>query len=213
MPPAQHNAEIRKICQLAPVIPVLVVDTASHAVPLAQALVAGGLPVLEVTLRTSAALEVIRQMSGVPGGIVGAGTLLTTTDVVAAKAAGAQFGVSPGATDALIAACKDNDLPLLAGVSTVSEAMQLLERGYDIAKFFPAETSGGVPFLKALAGPLPNMHFCPTGGVNPDNVTEYLSLPNVLCAGGSWLAPKSLLATENWGEIERLAREAAQLLP
>ena len=209
MPINPRNTEIRRICRLAPVIPVLVVENTGHAEPLARALICGGLPALEVTLRTPAALEVIKAMSQVPGAVVGAGTLLTSADVIAAKAAGAQFGVSPGATDHLIAACEDNDLPLLAGVSTASEAMSLLEKGYDIAKFFPAEAAGGVSFLKALAGPLPNMHFCPTGGVNPQNVNDYLSLPNVLCAGGSWLAPRSLLEEENWGEIERLAITAA----
>jgi len=183
--PQDASRRIRDICRAAPIVPVLVVRDAAHARPLAEALVAGGLPALEVTLRTPAALEAIRIMSGVPGGIVGAGTLLTPEDVRAAKAAGAQFGVSPGATDALLKACEAEGLPLLPGAATASEAMALLERGYDMLKFFPAEASGGAPALGALAAPLPRVSFCPTGGVTPSNAPAYLRLPNVICAGGS----------------------------
>lgn len=201
----------REFCGLAPIIPVITVQDVTHARPLAEALVAGGLPVLEVTLRTPAALEAISAMAEVPGGVVGAGTLITPDDVRAAKAAGARFGVSPGATNALITACEDENLPLLAGAATASEAMQLLARGYDMLKFFPAEASGGAPALKALGGPLPQITFCPTGGVSLSNAHDYLSLPNVLCAGGSWVAPQDLMEQGDWSGIETLAREAAAL--
>ncbi|WP_170401809.1 bifunctional 4-hydroxy-2-oxoglutarate aldolase/2-dehydro-3-deoxy-phosphogluconate aldolase [Ruegeria arenilitoris] len=202
----------REICELAPIVPVLVVDDATHARPLAEALVAGGLPALEVTLRTPAALDAIRAMAQVPGGVVGAGTLVTPDDVRAAKEAGAQFGVSPGATDALIAACEAEGLPLLPGAATATEAMRLLEQGYDMLKFFPAEASGGAPALKAIGAPLPQITFCPTGGVSPANARDYLSLPNVICAGGSWVAPKQMVAQGDWAGIEALAREAAALM-
>lgn len=201
----------RELCRLAPIIPVLVVDNVQHAKPLAQALVAGGLPVLEVTLRTQAALDVIAAMSEVEGGHVGAGTLVSPQDVADARAAGATFGVSPGATDALLDAADDHDMPLLPGAATASEAMRLLARGYDVLKFFPAEASGGVAALKGIGGPLPQISFCPTGGVSPANAQSYLSLPNVICAGGSWVAPGDLVAGEKWDEIEALARSAAQL--
>jgi 2-dehydro-3-deoxyphosphogluconate aldolase/(4S)-4-hydroxy-2-oxoglutarate aldolase len=178
---------------------------------LAEALVAGGLPALEVTLRTSAALDAIRAMSEVAGGVVGTGTLITPDDVKAAKAAGAKFGVSPGATDSLIQACEDEGLPLLAGAATATEAMRMLEKGYDLLKFFPAEASGGAPALKAIGAPLPQIAFCPTGGVSLANANDYLSLPNVICAGGSWVAPASLVNAQDWAGIETLAREASQL--
>lgn len=202
----------REICALAPIVPVLVVDDAAHARPLAEALVAGGLPALEVTLRTPAALDAIRAMAQVTGGVVGAGTLVTPDDVRAAKEAGAQFGVSPGATDALVAACEAEGLPLLPGAATATEAMRLLEQGYDMLKFFPAEASGGAPALKAIGAPLPQITFCPTGGVSPANARDYLSLPNVICAGGSWVAPKQMVAQGDWAGIEALAREAAALM-
>lgn len=211
MTPQEASRRTRELCGLAPVIPVLVIEEAAKARPLAEALVAGGLPVLEVTLRTSAALEAIRAMAEVPGGHVGAGTLITAEDVRAAKAAGATFGVSPGATDALLAACEDEGLPLLAGAATASEAMRLLARGYDMLKFFPAEASGGAPALKALGGPLPQISFCPTGGVSPGNAVEYLKLGTVPCVGGSWIAPADLVAAGDWGAIEAKAREAAGL--
>lgn len=201
----------KKICCLAPIVPVLVIRDAQHARPLAEALVAGGLPALEVTLRTPAALDAIRAMAGVSGGYVGAGTLISPEDVKAAKAAGASFGVSPGATDELLAACEDEDLPLLPGAATASEAMQLLARGYDMLKFFPAEASGGAPALKAIAAPLPQITFCPTGGISPANAETYLRLPNVICAGGSWVAPMNLVEAGRWNDIQDLAGKASQL--
>jgi len=182
-----------------------------HARPLAEALVAGGLPALEVTLRTPAALEVIAEMAKVKGGVVGAGTLVTPDDVTRAIAAGAQFGVSPGATDSLLDACEAQGLPMLPGAATASEAMRLLARGYDMLKFFPAEASGGAPALKAIGAPLPQISFCPTGGVSPDNANSYLSLSNVVCAGGSWVAPSKLVEAGDWDAIRDLARAASQL--
>ncbi len=190
---------------------MLVVDDPKTAAPLANALVAGGLPALEVTLRTPAALEAITEMSKVEGGVVGAGTLMTPADVIAAKNAGALFGVSPGATDRLLDACEDAELPLLPGAATATEAMRLLERGYSMLKFFPAEASGGAPALKAIGAPIPQISFCPTGGVSPSNAESYLSLPNVICAGGSWVAPKDKVAAGDWSGIEALARDASQL--
>ncbi|MGP1358890.1 bifunctional 4-hydroxy-2-oxoglutarate aldolase/2-dehydro-3-deoxy-phosphogluconate aldolase [Roseicyclus sp.] len=211
MTPRDQSRSAREIASLAPIIPVLVVEDAGHARPLAEALVAGGLPALEVTLRTPAALEAIAAMAEVPGGVVGAGTLLTPADVRAARAAGARFGVSPGATEALLAACAEEGLPLLPGAATATEAMRLLEAGYDMLKFFPAGPAGGVAYLAALAGPLPQVAFCPTGGVSPGNARDYLALPNVICAGGSWVAPADLRARGDWAGIEALAREAAAL--
>ncbi|KAJ01830.1 bifunctional 4-hydroxy-2-oxoglutarate aldolase/2-dehydro-3-deoxy-phosphogluconate aldolase [Sulfitobacter mediterraneus] len=205
------SRQTRAICELAPIVPVLVIDDPATARPLAEALIAGGLPALEVTLRTPAALEAISIMAQVPGGHVGAGTLITPEDVRAAKAAGATFGVSPGATVDLLAACADQDMPLLPGAATASEAMALLARGYDMLKFFPAEASGGAPALKAIGAPLPQISFCPTGGVSPANAESYLSLSNVICAGGSWVAPKDLVAARDWDGITQLARAASQL--
>lgn len=211
MTPEDMSSRTEEICRLAPIVPVLVVEDVAIAVPLAKALVAGGLPALEVTLRTPAALDVIRAMAAVPGGVVGAGTLLTANDVKAAKNAGARFGVSPGATDRLLDAAEADDLPLLPGAASASEAMRLFERGYSVQKFFPAEAAGGAPFLKSLASPLPAIRFCPTGGVSAKNAESYLTLPNVICAGGSWVAPKDLVNARDWDGIERLAREAAKL--
>ena len=211
MTPQEASIAAEKICRLAPVVPVLVVDDVAHAAPLAAALVAGGLPALEVTLRTPVALEVIAEMARIDGGAVGAGTLLTAADVEAAKKAGATFGVSPGATDRLLDACEANDLPLLPGASSASEAMRLLERGYTVQKFFPAEAAGGAPFLKSLASPLPQIRFCPTGGVSLKNAMDYLSLPNTLCVGGSWVAPGDLVKSGDWAGITDLAKTAARL--
>ena len=211
MTPETASIRSRELCMMAPVIPVLGVDDAAHAVPLARARVAGGLPVLEVTLRTAAALDVIREMATVTGGIVGAGTLLTPKDVEDAKAAGALFGVSPGATDLILDACEANDLPLLPGVATASEAMRLLERGYTVQKFFPAEANGGAPALKAIGSPIPQVSFCPTGGVSLKNANDYLSLSNTLCVGGSWVAPKDKVLSGDWDGITALAAVASQL--
>lgn len=211
MTPALQSHATQSLCALAPVIPVLVIDNPEHAVPLAQALVAGGLPVLEVTLRTPVALEAIRAMAAVPGARVGAGTVLNAHDAARAKEAGATFAVSPGATPALIAACSAQDLPLLPGAATGSEVMALIEAGYRMLKFFPAEQAGGAALLKALNGPLPMARFCPTGGIGVNNAGAYLSLPNVACVGGSWVAPKALMEAGDWEGITRLAREAAAL--
>ena len=212
MTPAEQSRLAAEICRLAPVVPVLVIEDLAHARKLAEALVAGGLPALEVTLRTPVALEAIRLMAEVPGGKVGAGTLLTPADVKAAKAAGATFGVSPGATDRILDACAEHDLPLLPGAATASEIMALLEKGYTVQKFFPAESAGGAAALKALGAPIPQVRFCPTGGIGPKNVGDYLSLGNVLCVGGSWVAPPAAVAAQDWAAIEALAR-AASVLP
>lgn len=211
MTPADQSLKTAEICRLAPVVPVLVIDNIAHAAPLARALVAGGLPALEVTLRTPAALDAIRAMAEVPGGIVGAGTLLTPADVKAAKAAGARFGVSPGATVRLLDACAEYDLPLLPGAATASEIMALLERGYTVQKFFPAEQAGGAAYLKSICSPIPQVKFCPTGGITLTLAPDYLSLKNILCVGGSWVAPKDAMARGDWAAITALARQAAQL--
>jgi 2-dehydro-3-deoxyphosphogluconate aldolase/(4S)-4-hydroxy-2-oxoglutarate aldolase len=205
------TAYIRELASLAPIIPVLVVEDVAHAVPLAEALVRGGLPVLEVTLRTAAALEVIAAMASVAGARVGAGTLVTVSDVKAAVAAGSTFGVTPGSPAFLVDACLEAGLPLLPGAATATEAMTLQARGFEILKFFPAEGAGGIRTLKALGGPLPQLSFCPTGGVTPENAGGYLALPNVVCAGGSWIAPSSLVKAGKWDEIEARARHAASL--
>ena len=205
------SAQLREVCAMAPVVPVLVLDDVDFAMPLAEALVSGGLPVLEVTLRTPNALEVMSAMTGVSGAVVGAGTLITPEDVKRAKQAGATFGVSPGFTSALVDACENESLPLLAGVASVSEAMTLLARGYNVAKFFPAETNGGANALKSIGAPLPQISFCPTGGVNPANAQDYLTLDNVMCVGGSWVTPPAMVADRNWDEIHRLAAEASKL--
>jgi 2-dehydro-3-deoxyphosphogluconate aldolase/(4S)-4-hydroxy-2-oxoglutarate aldolase len=211
MTPAQQSAKAAEICRLAPVVPVLVIDDLAHARPLAEALVEGGLPALEVTLRTPAALDAIRAMAEVPGGVVGAGTLLTPADVKAAKAAGATFGVSPGATDRIIAACEDEGLPLLPGAATASEIMVLLEKGYTVQKFFPAEQAGGAAYLKSIGAPIPQVKFCPTGGISLKIAPDYLSLKTILCVGGSWVAPKEAMAKGDWAAITALSREAAAL--
>ena len=211
MTPYQASDLNREICALAPVIPVLVVEDAGSAADLARALVKGGLPALEVTLRTPAALDVIREMATIEGGVVGAGTLLTPEDVEKAVEAGAKFGVSPGATDRIIDACRANSLPLLPGVATATEAMVLLEQGFTVQKFFPAEANGGVPALKAIGAPIPQVKFCPTGGVSLKNARDYLGLSNTLCVGGSWVAPADKVTARDWDGIEALAREAAAL--
>lgn len=211
MTPQEQSIATRAIAAKAPIIPVLVLDDLAHAAPLAQALVAGGLPALEVTLRTPCALDAIRAMADVPGGIVGAGTLLAPDDIRAAKAAGASFGVSPGATPRLIAASVEIGLPLLPGAVTASEVMALWEQGYDMLKFFPAEAAGGAPALKSIGGPIPQVKFCPTGGITPQNAASYLALPNVICAGGSWVAPKDLMVAGDWAGITALAAAAAAL--
>ena len=203
---------IAAVLGLAPVVPVLVIDEVATAVPLARALVAGGLKAIEVTFRTEAALESIRAIAAeVEGAVVGAGTVLTPAQVDQAVEAGCRFMVSPGAAPDLLAAVRDCPVPLLPGAATASEAMALLERGYAFQKFFPAEPAGGLAYLKALAAPLAGIRFCPTGGVSRDSAGAYLALPNVVCVGGSWVAPADKVAAGAWGEIEALARDAATL--
>jgi len=211
MTPAEQSLKAAEICRLAKVAPVILVEDLAHAAPLARALVAGGLPALEVTLRTPCALDAIRAMADVAGGVVGAGTLLTPADVKAAKAAGAAFGVSPGATERLLDACAEQDLPLLPGAATASEIMALLEKGYTVQKFFPAEQAGGAAYLKSIGSPISQVKFCPTGGISLKNARDYLGLSNILCVGGSWVCPKDKLASGDWAGIEALAREAAGL--
>lgn len=194
-----------------PVIPVIVIQRVEDAVPLAEALVAGGVKVLEVTLRTPVALQAMEAMARVPGAIVGAGTLRTPADVKAAKNAGCQFGVSPGFTNVLASACHADGLALLPGVSTASEVMVANQAGYDFLKLFPASAVGGVNLLKALAGPFPDVAFCPTGGISPATAPDYLKLPNVKVCGGSWLTPQDAIDAKDWGRITQLAREAGAL--
>ncbi|MEK9519978.1 bifunctional 4-hydroxy-2-oxoglutarate aldolase/2-dehydro-3-deoxy-phosphogluconate aldolase [Streptomyces venezuelae] len=195
-----------------PVVPVVVIEDAADAVPLARALVAGGLPLVEVTLRTPAALDAVRAIADeVPGAVVGAGTVVTAAGVADAVDAGARFLVSPGWTERLLGAMRDSGLPFLPGVSTTSEVVTLLEQGVADMKFFPAEAAGGAPYLKSLAGPLPQARFCPTGGVSLASAPAYLSLPNVGCVGGTWMLPPDALAARDWARVEALAREAAAL--
>ena len=204
--------DIRQIMDTSAVIPVLVIKDVEHAIPLAEALFKGGLKVLEITLRTEAALESITRIrEHLPDAIVGAGTVIDAETLMAAEKAGAQFFVSPGATESLLKAAQYSTVPLLPGVSTPTEAMKLLEQGYSALKFFPAEAAGGVAMLKAIGGPLPQIDFCPTGGINPKNAADYLAVASVRCVGGSWMAPDSLVQQEKWQEIENMAREAAQL--
>jgi 2-dehydro-3-deoxyphosphogluconate aldolase/(4S)-4-hydroxy-2-oxoglutarate aldolase len=200
------------LLDVAPVIPVVVLDDAEHAVPLARALAAGGLPVVELTLRTPAALEAIANVArDVPEALVGAGTVVETKQAQVAAEAGARFLVSPGSTPRLLDAMADTGLPHLPGVATVSEALALLERGLSEMKLFPAEPSGGVGFLKSLVSPLPGARFCPTGGVTADSAPGYLALPNVGCVGGSWLTPRDLLRNGDWEAVTALARAASRL--
>lgn len=211
MNPQEGCRETSRICQLAPVISVLTIHDAGKASRLANALVSGGLPVLEVTLRTPVALDAIRAMTKVTGSVVGAGTVLTPVDIREAKGAGATFGVSPGATERLLSTAEMEEFPIIPGSATATEAMRLLERGYTVQKFFPAEASGGASALKSLAAPLPQVKFCPTGGINMDNVGNYLALENTICVGGSWVAPDDFVSSGRWKEIEALARKAASL--
>ncbi len=196
----------------APVIPVIVLDDVAHAVPLARALVAGGIRMLEVTLRTPAALACIEAIAEhVPEAIVGAGTVRNAADVQAASMAGAKFAVSPGFSHAVGRACHDFDLPLLPGVATGSEIMAALDGGWHYLKFFPALQAGGIEMLKAWSGPFAEVRFCPTGGVNVGNAPEFLALPNVVCVGGSWLTPPDAIAQGDWGRITQLASAAVLL--
>ncbi|QWF70350.1 bifunctional 4-hydroxy-2-oxoglutarate aldolase/2-dehydro-3-deoxy-phosphogluconate aldolase [Methylomonas paludis] len=208
------TVSIQEVMTTSPVIPVMVINQLDQAVPLARALVAGGLKVLEITLRTPAALEAIRQIKAeVPGAIVGAGTIINLQTLDAALEAGSEFLVSPGVTDSLLTAALNSGVPILPGVVTPSEVMRLLDRGVTAMKFFPADAAGGIPMLKSIGGPLPQVTFCPTGGINPKNAHEYLSLSNVACVGGSWMAPASLVDAGDWAEITRRAAEATALKP
>jgi 2-dehydro-3-deoxyphosphogluconate aldolase / (4S)-4-hydroxy-2-oxoglutarate aldolase len=202
------EAALRK----APVVPVMVIEDVKQAVPLARALVKGGLPVLEITLRTEAAMECIKAIiAEVEGAIVGAGTILTPQQLRDCEKIGCQFAVSPGSTGKLLGEAEDRGIALLPGGVTASECMALLEWGYTIQKFFPAEPAGGTAYLSSLASPFPQVKFCPTGGITPQSAPSYLKLSNVITIGGSWMAPKKLVAEGNWAEIERLAKEASKL--
>ncbi|TPQ51750.1 keto-deoxy-phosphogluconate aldolase [Prosthecomicrobium hirschii] len=199
------------IVAMAPVIPVLLFDDPESAVEIGRALVRGGLPVLEITLRTPAALDCLTACKAIEGAVVGAGTVLDIDQLTAAVACGAEFLVSPGASPKLIHAAEGSPVPLLPGVATAGEAMTLAEHGYRRMKFFPAEPAGGAEYLKALASPLPHLRFCPTGGITLEKAPKYLALPNVMCVGGSWVVPADAVKARDWARIETLAREAAAL--
>ena len=205
------TALVDDILRQAPVVPVLAIADLDDAIPLAETLVAAGLPVLEITLRTPVALDVIRRMRTVPGAIVGAGTVLTSEDLAAVQAAGAAFAISPGGTDTLYAAARNADIPLLPGIGTASELMRGLEHGYKRFKFFPAESSGGVAALKGFGGPFSQVKFCPTGGIDAAKAPSYLALPNVITVGGSWMVPGDALKAKDWQTIGELAQAAAAL--
>lgn len=209
---SDRSLEPASLLRQSPVIPVVVVDTVEQAVPAARALAAGGVPIVELTLRTPIALDAIRAIAAeVPEVTIGAGTVTTPSGAQRAVEAGAQFLVSPGCTPTLLAAMADTGLPFLPGTATVSEAIAVLEAGYRAMKFFPAEASGGVAYLSALPTVIPDALFCPTGGVSMSNAAAYLALPNVACVGGSWLTPKDALATGDWDRVTRLATDAAAL--
>lgn len=200
-----------KILTTGPVVPVIVVNKLEHAVPMAKALVAGGVRVLEVTLRTPVAMEALRLMiKEVPDAIVGAGTVINTQQLQEVTEAGAQFVISPGITEPLLKAAVEGPVPLIPGISTVSELMTGMDYGLREFKFFPAEANGGVKALQAIGGPFPQVRFCPTGGISPANYRDYLALKSVLCIGGSWLVPNDALETGDWDRITRLAREAVE---
>ncbi|MEF0940767.1 2-dehydro-3-deoxy-phosphogluconate aldolase [Rhizobium sp. BR 362] len=208
----EKTEKLLSILKLQPVVPVLIVEDAKSAVPLARALVAGGLKAIEITLRTAGALDAVRAVAEeVEGAEVGAGTILNVAQWEAAVQAGSKFIVSPGTTQELLDVARTSDVPLLPGAATASEVMALREEGYKVLKFFPAEQAGGAAYLKALSSPLAGTLFCPTGGISLKNAHDYLSLPNVICVGGSWVAPKELVAAGDWAGITKLAAEAAAL--
>jgi 2-dehydro-3-deoxyphosphogluconate aldolase / (4S)-4-hydroxy-2-oxoglutarate aldolase len=208
----RKQAAIEATLKRAPVVPVMVIEDVKQAVPLARALVAGGLPVLEITLRTNAALDAMRAiMAEVEGAIVGAGTVIDKDQLQACEKIGCAFAVSPGSSPKLLDAADDCALPLLPGAATASEVMALLERSYRFQKFFPAEPAGGIAALSSLASPLPQVKFCPTGGITPEKARDYLKLANVITLGGSWMAPKAKIAAGDWVGIEALARQSAAL--
>ena len=201
-----------ELLELSPVMPVVVLDDVAHAVPVAEALLRGGIRVIEVTLRTPAALASIERIAAaVPELVVGAGTVTAPEHAKQAVDAGSRFIVTPGSTDALLDAVAATGLPFLPGVSTVGEAMRAAERGCSVLKFFPAEAAGGAAYLKSIYGPLPGLRFCPTGGITVSSAPDYLKLPNVGCVGGSWLTPKDVLAAGDWQRVEELATAAAAL--
>jgi 2-dehydro-3-deoxyphosphogluconate aldolase/(4S)-4-hydroxy-2-oxoglutarate aldolase len=203
---------LEAILLAAPVIPVVIIDDLAQAVPLARALVAGGLPVIEITLRTPAGLEAIRAIAAeVPDAITGAGTVLDAAQLKAVTQAGARFAVSPGATPSLFAAATGENISLLPGIATASEAMILIERGYRFAKLFPAEPAGGAAWLAAIASPLPQLRFCPTGGITLESAPRYLKLPNVICVGGSWMVNRNSIAASDWSAITAAAVATAAL--
>jgi 2-dehydro-3-deoxyphosphogluconate aldolase/(4S)-4-hydroxy-2-oxoglutarate aldolase len=200
------------VLKLSPVMPVVVIEDAAHAEPLARVLLASGIRTIEVTLRTAAALDAIREIvKTAPEMIVGAGTVLNLTDLDAAIESGARYALSPGATPKLMKAARNAKIPFIPGVATSSEIMRGLDLGYTHFKFFPAEQMGGVAALKAQHGPLPNAKFCPTGGISADKAPSYLALPNVLCVGGSWIAPADKIKAQDWAAIETAAKRAASL--
>lgn len=204
--------DIAAIATRAPVIPVLTIETQETAIPLARALVRGGLPVLEITLRTKIALEALRRIvAEVPEAIVGAGTVLDPKQLDQVQRAGGRFAVSPGCTDVLARAARSAGLPFLPGVQTVSEAMALADLGFEVLKFFPADAAGGLTWIKAVGAPLSGLRFCPTGGITAETAPAYLALPNVACVGGSWVAPRVAVATGDWQSVERLAAAASSL--
>ncbi len=199
----------KDVLTAGPVMPVMVIQNLEDAVPLAKALVAGGIKVLEITLRTPIALDAIRLISReVEGAIVGAGTITTPEQLKAAEDAGAVFAISPGLTPALLTAAVAGNIALIPGIATLSELMTGMEYGLDCFKFFPAEAAGGIPMLKAIAGPVPYVTFCPTGGISPENYNAYLQLSNVACVGGSWLVPGDVVKTKNWDKVTELAQQA-----
>ena len=203
---------LEAIMRLAPVIPVVIIERLEDAVPLARALVKGGLKAIEITLRTPVALDAIKAVAQeVEGAVAGVGTVLTPAHYAQAAKAGAKFAVSPGATPKLLDAAEDAGLAPLPGIASASEAMALIERGYSLAKFFPAEAAGGAPFLASIASPLPQLKFCPTGGITPNNAGQYLKLPNVICVGGSWMVKPAAIAAKAWDEITEAAKLAAAL--
>jgi 2-dehydro-3-deoxyphosphogluconate aldolase/(4S)-4-hydroxy-2-oxoglutarate aldolase len=203
---------IETIMTTSPVIPVIVINDPGHAEPLATALYQSGLRVLEVTLRTPHGLSAIKDMAErFPEAIIGAGTVTTADDISSVKDVGGQFMVSPGVTDSLLRSAIQEDVILLPGIATPSEAMKLIEYGFDHMKFFPAEASGGIPMLNSIRGPFPQIRFCPTGGITLSSAKDYLALPNVTCVGGSWMVPQNLIEEGNWNAIESLAREATAL--
>jgi 2-dehydro-3-deoxyphosphogluconate aldolase/(4S)-4-hydroxy-2-oxoglutarate aldolase len=206
--------DIAAIAALAPVVPVLTIERTADAVPLARALVKGGLRVLEITLRTPASLEALTAIAGeVPESVVGAGTVRTAAQVEQVLQAGARFAVSPGCTPSLVAATRQAGLPFLPGVQTVTEAMVLAEQGFRLLKFFPANAAGGLSWLKGVAAPLAGLRFCPTGGISAETAPSYLALANVACVGGSWVAPPEAVTARDWPQIERLAAAALRLNP